>query len=42
MAPLVFHGEERYEDDHQEETDHTENNDQATVSHQEKNNEDMI
>ena len=36
MAPLIFHTEERDEDDHKEESDHTENNHQTTVSHQER------
>ena len=36
MAPFIFYAEERDEDDHQQESDHTENNYQTTVSHQER------
>ena len=33
MTPFIFHTEEGEEDDHKQESDHTENNHQATVSH---------
>ena len=36
MAPFIFNTEERDEDDHQQESDHTENNYQTTVSHQDR------
>ena len=39
VTPFIFHTEEGEEDDHKQESDYTENNHQATVSHQEREQE---
>ena len=41
MTPFIFHTEEGEEDDHKQESDHTENNHQATISHQEREQEEF-
>ena len=41
VTPFIFHTEEGEEDDHKQESDYTENNHQATVSHQEREQEEF-
>ena len=42
MAPLIFNSQEGDEDDHKEQADHTENHNQATVSHYKEKCEDLV